>query len=411
MTNGTRRVARALRRGVPAAILAAALATGPGAIAQATGEIAGKVVNGTRDAPVRDTEVTLQLFSAEADLGTLSTTTDAKGRFAFDDLPAELAGYQLAVEYGGAVYRSVATAYTPGSSAEGSLTVWEPTRDPEAVSLDDYVVWVDREGEGVAIQHDLAWSNAGDTAYVGDGGGVVTIPLPEGANALQFLGTFLENPGDVRAGAYVSDAPIVPGDTSATLRYNAPPLSLLTLEVPFPTRSLQLFVPQDVRVTATALRLAGTVSDQGVTYQVYAAQDLAAGTTIDVRMSQAAGDGSGTEAVWVVIGVAAALALATLVAVVVRRRRPNRDKAPAARRAPPRAAADVGTLGARPAGNGKGGGHVVEDPDLIVEEIAALDLSFERGLIDERAYRRLRVAAKDRLLRAEQARPRGGRVR
>jgi hypothetical protein len=54
---------------------------------------------------------------------------------------------------------------------------------------------------------------------------------------------------------------------------------------------------------------------------------------------------------------------------------------------------------------------VPEDADLIVEEIAALDLSFERGLLDERAYKRLRVAAKDRLLRAEGARARGGSAR
>jgi hypothetical protein len=45
--------------------------------------------------------------------------------------------------------------------------------------------------------------------------------------------------------------------------------------------------------------------------------------------------------------------------------------------------------------------------DLIVDEIAALDLSFERGLLDERTYKRLRVAAKDRLLRAEGARAEG----
>jgi hypothetical protein len=48
--------------------------------------------------------------------------------------------------------------------------------------------------------------------------------------------------------------------------------------------------------------------------------------------------------------------------------------------------------------------------DLIVDEIAALDLSFEKGLLDERTYKRLRVAAKDRLLEAERART-GGRTR
>jgi hypothetical protein len=47
---------------------------------------------------------------------------------------------------------------------------------------------------------------------------------------------------------------------------------------------------------------------------------------------------------------------------------------------------------------------VAEDDDvqLLIDEIAALDLSFEQGLLDERTYRRLRVAAKDRLLLARE---------
>ena len=71
---------------------------------------------------------------------------------------------------------------------------------------------------------------------------------------------------------------------------------------------------------------------------------------------------------------------------------------------------EKGSAGAPPPGNGQVA-EPIEDPDLIIEEIAALDLSFERGLLDERAYKRLRVAAKDRLLRAEGARARGGTTR
>jgi hypothetical protein len=49
-----------------------------------------------------------------------------------------------------------------------------------------------------------------------------------------------------------------------------------------------------------------------------------------------------------------------------------------------------------------------EEVQLLIDEIATLDLSFERNLIDERTYRRLRVAAKDRLLLAEEARAHSG---
>jgi hypothetical protein len=426
MTIHMRRAARVLRLVLPAMLAAAAFSAGPTAAAQTPGSIEGQVVNGADEASMADVEVSLQLFSVEADLGTLTETTDAKGRFAFTELPDGVAGYQLAAAFQGAVFRSVATGFTSGQTVEQTLTVWEPTTDPADVVLSDYIVWVDREGEGVAVQHDFKWTNGGDTAYVGAEGadGVVTVPLPQGAASLQYLGTFLENPGEVVGQTFVSQAPIVPGQSTATVRYNAPPLSSLTLELPFATTSVQLFVPQDVTLTATALRMAGTVTDQGVTYQVYAAQDIASGTTIEVTMSQGEGGTSAANpAMWILLGVAGLVILGGLIAFAVRRARTG-----GARLAAPRSAARPLRAKARPAearadgarervpagAPAQGNGHIAEpaeDPDLIIEEIAALDLSFERGLLEERAYKRLRVAAKDRLLRAEGARAKGGKTR
>jgi hypothetical protein len=418
---------RALGRALPAVLIAAILVAGPQALAQAAGGVEGKVVHGAEETPVADVAVTLRLFAAESDLGTLSTTTDARGRYAFDGLPDDTAGYQVVATYGGVEFHTVAAAYTPGQTVQQDVTVWEPTDDPADVTLTDYVVWVDREGDGVAVQHDLTWDNAGDLAYVGQGGEVVSVPLPQGAVNLQYLGTFLESPGDVQGQRYVSDAPIVPGSTAATLRYSAPPLSELTLEMTFPTTSVQLFVPQDVDVQTTQLRLAGTISDQGIAYNVYAAQDVAAGSEFQVTMSEVQASGSSSAIAWILAGVAALVAVVLLTAWLTGRRRrtsarPRSAKGRAPARAPARARKVTTAPGANgdrvretapslATGNGKREGGDVEDVDLIVDEIAALDLSFERNLLDERTYKRLRVAAKDRLLRAEGARARDGRTR
>jgi len=412
----------ALRRTLPVAVLVVAFLAGPHALAQsAAGGIQGQVVNGADETPVADVQVTVQLFSAQGELGTLSTTTDRRGRFAFEELPEGLAGYQVIAAYGGTEFRTVAAAYTPGQTVEQTVTVWEPTSDPAEVTLTDYVVWLDREGEGVALQHDFSWDNAGSTAFVGEGGQVVSVPLPPGAADFQYLGTFLENPGEVRGQRYISDAPIVPGPTSATLRYGAPPISELTLEIPFPATSVQLFVPQDVQVTSSQLRLAGTITDQGLTYQVYAAQDVAADTVLRVSMSEVEGSDPSSPVAWILAGAAALIALVLLTVWITGRRKARaRRPVKAARRsrAAPvpsgarRAATSNGKPGPQPArvraeGNGDGPLGGSEDVDLIVDEIAALDLSFERGLLDERTYKRLRVAAKDRLLRAEGARAEG----
>ena len=417
MTNRPR-ISR-LGRVFAAALVVAAVAVAPQALAQSADAITGRVVNGTKDEPAAGVEVTLQLFSQQGDLGTLSDTTNKGGRFGFDELPEGVAGYQVIASYEGADYHTVAQAFTPGQTREETVTVFEPTTDPAAVTLTDYIVWVDRTDAGAAVQHDMNWSNSGNTAYVGEDGSVVTIDLPPEAVNLQYLGTFLEVPGQIEGDTYVSDAPIVPGSSTATLRYEAPPLSELTLPLQFETASFQLFVPEDVEVTSQQLRLSGTITDQGLTYNVYAAQNIAAGTEIDAILAQTATGGSTNLAIWILVGAFALVAVIVLTVWLVGRRRSAKTKARRAKgRAPQRAARPKAkerpkveaTSAPEPSTNGHGAAGSDEDVDLIVDEIAALDLSFEKGLLDERTYKRLRVAAKDRLLEAERART-GGRTR
>lgn len=83
-----RRGTKMLRLVLPAVLAVTVLAAGPIAAAQTTtGEIKGTVVTGTDEKPAADVEVTLESFSVEASLGTQTSTTDAKGRFSFPDLP------------------------------------------------------------------------------------------------------------------------------------------------------------------------------------------------------------------------------------------------------------------------------------------------------------------------------------
>ena len=415
----TKRTRTDLGRTLAAVLFVATFAMSPLALAQTADAITGKVVNGTKDRPAAGVEVTLQLFSQQGDLGTLTDTTDPRGRFAFQDLPEAVAGYQIVASYEGAEYHTVAQAFTPGQTREETVTVYEPTSDPGAVTLTDYIVWVDRIETGVAVQHDMNWSNAGNTAYVGDGDGdnVVTVDLPLDATNLQFLGTFLEVPGEIRGDTYVSTAPIVPGSTTATLRYEAPPLSEMTLPLAFETTSFQLFVPLDVEVTSQQLRLSGTITDSDLVYNVYAAQEIAAGTEITATLSQAPAGGSTNLAIWILLGAFALVVIVVLAVWLVGRRRAPKARArgrakarPSAKPARPKANVEATARAAEPSTNGHGSAGSEEDVDLIVDEIAALDLSFEKGLLDERTYKRLRVAAKDRLLEAERTRT-GGRTR
>ena len=411
------RTMRIFTRTAGALALVSTFALGPTALAQATDTIDGTVINGTEQAPAAGVDVSLQLFAAQGDLGLLEGTTDAKGRFSFDGLPPGVAGYQVIAAYGGTEYRGIAQAYTPGVPTDAALTVYEPTTDPGDVTFVDYIVWVDQTENGFAVQHDLRLANTGATAYVGQGGGVITIELPPGATNPQFLGTFLEYPGEVREDVYVSNAPIVPGEGTATLRFEASSLSNLSVPLAFPTTSFQLYVPKGLDVSSDRLRLEGTITDQGRTYSVYSAQNLAPETTIDAALTPAPDEGSQSTALQILLGVAALVAAGVIATWLVRRRRASKVPARSSKGAKAGAAARPASHEPRgkvaiadPSGNGHGGAAPDEDVELIIDEIAALDLSFENGLLDERRYKRLRVAAKDRLLRAQEARP-GGRVR
>jgi hypothetical protein len=408
---------------------ACAFAWAPAALA-AGGDaaITGTVVNGTTGDPVPDLEVTLHMLTQQAELGAVSATTDADGAFSFAEPAAGTEGYQVTATFDDVGYKSPSVAYTPGQPATAELKVYETTADPADVVVSTWVVWVDHEGDGAAIQHTLEWNNGGDTAYIGDqtspdGSPIVTqVSLEPGAANPQFLGIYLDTPGQIRGSTYVNPAPLVPGTSSATLRYTVPNLTSLTLPITLSTSNLQLYVPVGVTVTSSALAGAGQITEKGVDYQVFTAAGLQTGDTIDVSLEGVGGGSSGGNSPLVLVIVGLVVAAAVIGGIVVwrmtRRTPPRKGGRPAA-----------SAKGRQPAAgkNGQGGrapqrtapvkaqsadvssaSDVDEQFDLLIDEIAALDLAYEKGVLEKKSYETLRAAAKERLLRLREAQT-GGR--
>lgn len=420
------------RRGIAAGttllmLIVLVLALAPMARAADAG-IAGTVLNGTTATGAGNLAVTVQYFNQQGKVGTEKVTTDATGTFDATP-PASAGGYQLFATYKGAEYIGAAAQLETGKTTTAKLTVFEPTTDPKKVVQTDWVIWVDQETGGTAVQQDFAWANGGDTAYVGpDGGGpVVTVPMPPDATNIQFLGTFLEARGDLTDGAYVSTAPIVPGDSSATIRYTTANLTELTLPVTFATRNFSLFVPAGLQASSPQLRLVGQITDNGpdgqpLTYQQYTSDTLTAGSTIAVTLAPSTGGGTDSNATTLLLGIAGLAVVAAIAFWLIGRRRaaaeapqksgPRKPRPAQPQRASTKTNGRTATAKVEaPAGNGQARRSArrdvaVADDDevqLLIDEIAALDLSFDQGLLEERTYRRLRVAAKDRLLAAQQA--------
>jgi hypothetical protein len=138
----------------------------------------------------------------------------------------------------------------------------------------------------------------------------------------------------------------------------------------------------------------------------------------------AAADGDGASSVLVI--TAGSLIVVAMGIVVVWRlgrvRRPARSAPLPARRSPSRIGKGTGSgprdrrpaeaHRARRSGGASANGHRrrpakaddQDEIDLLIDEIAALDLSFERGVLDEARYRALRATAKRRLVRSREAR-------
>jgi hypothetical protein len=158
-------------------------------------------------------------------------------------------------------------------------------------------------------------------------------------------------------------------------------LSQLTLPITLPTQSLHVFVPAGYTVTAPGLIPGGQVADRGTSYQVFTGTGLAPGDRVQVTLAAGPTPGSASSLPF----VAAGAALLVLVAAVFILRRVRAGPRPrASGKSPARSAVmDKPSQG---------------DDALLIEEIAALDIAFEQGLLEKDSYVRLRARAKNSLL-------------
>jgi len=386
--------------GLAVCLVAMLALTGSRAIAAEAPSIAGTVVNGTTDEPAAGLAVVLHEYGGQTELDRLRARTDDDGGFAFEGLDRELR-YDVTVSYLEAEYRSQVVR-PRGGTEEIELRVFETTGATEELRQLEWVVWVDPDGDGVAVQHDVTIENSGQRAYVGEasGGGdpvVVSLPLAAGAANFQYLGTFLQCCATLGSGTFEHSAPLPPGRSRGTVRYNAPAPDELSLPATLPTDRLTVLVRSDLEVEVGGLTESQSIRSDGFTYRVYEATGLEPVGVASIRLT---GGPEDVSILPIAIGAGAVVLLAfslALMAVLRRGLGPRRrNRRPAARQGKTsREARADGRRRARASRNGDD----EEEADLLIEEIAALDVAKERGVLDEDAHRKLRATAKKRLLR------------
>jgi hypothetical protein len=372
------------RRGVRTPVLAglalACLTVAPAASARADDAvIAGQVRHGVEETGVAEVEVTL-LVSEEGEPTALDqTTTDADGRFRFDRAPLDVE-LEVVADYADATTRSGPFVGTGEGNTDLELLVYDTTEDPADVRISSWVVWVDRE-LGVTFQHDLRVDNTGDRTWLGsdpDEDGtrtVLAVPLPAEAFGLGFLGRFTECCAAMRGDEYVHISPLPPGRTMGTVRYTVETTDRLELSTRLPVDVLTLMLPDGVGVTGAALERTGDIESRGTAYGVYSTAGWEPGQPLTIGLT---GLEVGQTPWWWF--AAAGLGGLIVIAAVAWRWRRNRS--------PTSSASDTSA----PNAPAPAAATTALSSELLLEEVALLDLALERGFITTEVHHALRAA-------------------
>lgn len=387
---------------VVALATASSVRAAPVAADDGLGGIEGTVTHGGDGTPIAHQAVVLLRAEQGEEEPVATVTTDAGGTFAFPEV-APGTGYEVRVDHAGAPYRSGALEVRADEVVAVDLEVYDSTTSPEDVTIASWVLWVDR-ADGVTLQHDLHVENRGERTYLGvepDAAGeraVISVPLPPGATGLRFLGRFTECCATMRGTEYVHTTPLTPGSTVGTVRASVTSLDRLDLPVRLPVEAFTMMVPTGVSVRGGQVEHAGQIDSQGNTYDVYTAADLATGEVLEIGLS---GLMVASTPLWQPVAAAiAALLVGAGGAVWFGRRQRSRGAArgaaqPAVREAPSTARPAPST----PVAPRADGAPVPVDAAALVEELALLDLGFERGLISREVYEPLRAARRSELER------------
>jgi len=378
--------------------------------------IQGTLVNGTTNEPIAGESVSLSQANVQTQQPNENmdqATTDARGRFEFSVPAGDQYMYDVSVNYQDVDYLSKALTPKAGETVAVKLTAYDSSESPKNMSISSWVVYLDKDPGGVAVEQSVTYVNSGKTTYPGiampGSKDHLSVELPVATTAVensqQTDGFFAQCCSGVVDGTFGFTAPFIPGSSEGILRYvSTSPLSL-SFPAQFPTTTFTMYVAPEITVTSTeGLTQAGTESLPGggpspspIVYTKYTASNLAASQTVGAETTMAA-DKPPTLAL-ILLALAG---LAALFVVVVRLRLAAQKPKPSG--GPRRATSSqpVRRKPSKPKQPSRSEHHseAEVDADLLIAEIAALDVSFDQGLIQEEDYKKIRAARKAQLLDA-----------
>jgi mono/diheme cytochrome c family protein len=363
-------------------------------LAKGTGVISGTVMNKTTGQPLADTTVLLGIFSETEMHEQREVETDAAGTYRFTDLTTDAAVmYAARVEYPtGVPYSSEFVTFAEGATTlDLPLSVYETTDDSSGLRAERIHYIMEFDAGRALVAELVVLSLDGDRAFADANGGILfTVPAGAeelGVNEDQFGGRF-----QLVDGGFVDLLPLSPGQNVRQVIYRyALPYTAGTLDftrsLPYPASAVNALIA-DVgqAVSSEQLQDQGRRSTENGAYYNLLGQELAAAQPVVIKLTGLpSGSGSGVAAgatagrggglsrglLFLIIGLAAAIAAFLVALPLLRNRR-------------------AGLAGAGPA-------PLSLDREGLVDALAQLDVAYESGAISEAAYREQRLRLKAQL--------------
>jgi hypothetical protein len=210
---------------------AAAAESPPPDVPPGPARIEGVVRRAETGAPVAGAEVALYALTAEGVPGLRRATSDAEGRFAFENVANDPAiGWLVGARFEGVAFPGGRISFASGQQvATVEVRVDQPTRDPAAVHVGELELRLVRQPDGLRAIESLALRNDGTrTYYVPEAARAGAEPafetaLPARAEEFEMpLGVVPE--GLVRSGGRLRwYGPVLPGAQELSWSYRLPP--------------------------------------------------------------------------------------------------------------------------------------------------------------------------------------------
>lgn len=358
--------------------------------------ISGTLANGSGGKVPTDLVITLHGFVNMDEKVTLTANLRSDGTYEFSKVPLEMnMAFIISTVVEGTTYNSDVVVYDGTTTTfDLPLTVYETTTDTSSISADRLHLFFDFSNAGfVQVIEIYILSNTSDKAVTAAGKDqpVQTYTLPAGATNLQFDSGTIGGPYLKTKDGFGDPTTILPGASTYQLIYAFDLPYSKSVEIKQPVNvaigSVIIMAPEGIKVKSDQLQDGGLKDVQGKSYTMFTSSNLAPGDSLDLTISGTPKTSSSSKTsltsnqTTLAIGLGILGAVLILAALFFFLRGRSRQAEIEEGQDQDEDEAD----------------SLEDDPDGLMDAIAALDDQFKAGTISEEAYQKRRALLKAHL--------------